>query len=84
MPTILRNRGFRFFFYSSENGEPPHIHVEKDEAEAKYWLLPVSEVFADGFTKAQLRFIRETITENRDLFVNSYHAYFKHSKDTRS
>ena len=28
MPTVLRSNGIRFFFYSSENNEPPHIHVE--------------------------------------------------------
>ena len=27
MPTVLRIDGFRFFFYSLENNEPPHIHM---------------------------------------------------------
>ena len=26
MPTFLILEGYRFFFYSRENGEPPHIH----------------------------------------------------------
>lgn len=38
MPTILRKDGWRFFFYSLENGEPPHVHVRKGDAEAKLWL----------------------------------------------
>jgi hypothetical protein len=38
MPTILRLRGYRFFFFSGEGGEPPHIHVESAENYAKFWL----------------------------------------------
>jgi hypothetical protein len=41
MPTVLRIMGYRFFFYSLEGHEPPHIHVERDEKLAKYWLDPV-------------------------------------------
>jgi len=40
MPTILRKDGFRFYFYSNENDEPAHIHVEKGDAEGKIWLVP--------------------------------------------
>jgi hypothetical protein len=38
MPTILRLDGYRFFFFSNENNEPPHIHVEFGDKLAKYWL----------------------------------------------
>ncbi len=34
MPTLLRWRGYRFFFYSADGWEPPHIHVYKDGKEA--------------------------------------------------
>ena len=39
MPTILFIAGWRFFFYSNEINEPIHIHVQKAEREAKYWIL---------------------------------------------
>ena len=42
MPTALKSKGYRFFFYSNEGNEPPHIHVERAECCAKYWLDPVS------------------------------------------
>lgn len=29
MPTILLWRGHRFFFYSNEGSEPPHVHVAR-------------------------------------------------------
>ncbi len=41
MPTVLRSGGLQFFFYSLENDEPAHIHVERGDATAKYWLDPV-------------------------------------------
>jgi Domain of unknown function (DUF4160) len=44
MPTILRTNGFRFFFYSNENDEPAHVHVEKGNAEGKTWLEPTLSV----------------------------------------
>jgi hypothetical protein len=40
MPTILVQNGFHFKFYSNENHEPPHVHVIKGKAEAKWWLDP--------------------------------------------
>lgn len=42
MPTVLRVAGYRFFFFSNERREPAHIHVERAEAYAKFWLTPVS------------------------------------------
>jgi hypothetical protein len=38
MPTILIVSGWRFFFYANERNEPMHVHCQKAEAEAKYWL----------------------------------------------
>ncbi|MCB9870153.1 MAG: DUF4160 domain-containing protein [Planctomycetes bacterium] len=29
MPTVLRIGSTRFFFYSNEGNEPPHIHIEQ-------------------------------------------------------
>lgn len=34
-PTVLRKDGFKFFFYSREMNEPPHIHVAKGDGAAK-------------------------------------------------
>lgn len=42
MPTVLRIGPYRFFFYSNEGSEPPHVHVESGGRVAKVWLVPVS------------------------------------------
>jgi hypothetical protein len=38
MPTVLRSGPYRFFFYSSDGPEPPHVHVERDAGRVKFWL----------------------------------------------
>jgi hypothetical protein len=55
MPTVLTVNGFRFFFYSNEGTEPPHIHVEKGDAIGKWWLSDLSLSHQDDFTKSDLR-----------------------------
>ena len=42
MSTVLRLLGYRFYWYSNENGEPIHIHVRKENRKAKFWLSPIS------------------------------------------
>ncbi|MBZ0290670.1 MAG: DUF4160 domain-containing protein, partial [Anaerolineae bacterium] len=41
MPTLMRIGRYRFYIYANENDEPPHVHVEAAEDEAKYWLDPL-------------------------------------------
>ncbi len=38
MPTVKIIGPYRFHFYSSDHGEPAHVHVQRDEANAKFWL----------------------------------------------
>lgn len=55
MPTVLRYRGYRFYFYSHEPNEPPHIHVDKDNLSAKFWLSPIFLARNIGFSSKELR-----------------------------
>ena len=41
MPTILRQGPYRFFFYAGDRDEPVHVHVERDDSIAKFWLDPL-------------------------------------------
>ena len=41
MPTVLRSGPYRRFFYAGDGHAPPHVHVERDEGAAKFWLDPV-------------------------------------------
>jgi hypothetical protein len=38
-PTVFKENGYRFFFFSSE--EPRmHVHIVSGNGEAKFWLEP--------------------------------------------
>lgn len=53
-PTVLRDVPYRVFFYSSDRSEPPHVHVNRDERTAKFWLQPVAVANAGGFPQNEL------------------------------
>jgi hypothetical protein len=76
MPVLLRIRGYRFFFYSLEDREPPHIHVAQGGRYAKFWLDPVTLASNRGFRSHELTVIRELALENRDFFLEKWNAYF--------
>ena len=70
MPTLLRVDGFRFFFYSSEGQEPPHVHVEEGDGEAKLWLQPVQLVYSYRLTPAELRRVSELTLQHQAAFFS--------------
>lgn len=76
MPTILRIGQYRFFFYSEEGAEPPHVHIEAAEKRAKYWMHPVQLVKNDRFRSGELREIEEIIAENLDSFLKEWYEFF--------
>ena len=76
MPSILRIGQFRFFFYSNEFGEPPHIHIQSDSKLAKFWLEPVLLAKSIRFTPKELRKLEKIVQENQTLFVERYNEYF--------
>ena len=76
MPTVLRIRGFRFYFYANEGSEPPHIHVDKGGATAKLWLSPFRWEYANGFSPAQQRIIKEIIREHHDELLIRWNERF--------
>ena len=61
MPTVLRERGYRFFFFMADGYEPPHIHVAKEDRAAKFWIDPVELAMKDGMRSHELSEIREII-----------------------
>ena len=77
MPTILVVDGYRFFFYSNEGHEPAHIHIEKGDGIAKWWLDPARKARSEGFSLAQRRRIRAIILEHEAEFIDAWNRYFR-------
>ncbi|WP_428355130.1 DUF4160 domain-containing protein [Methyloprofundus sp.] len=46
----MKDASFRFFFYSNENGEPAHIHIQRERMLAKFWLKPVALASSTRFS----------------------------------
>lgn len=76
MPEVLRVKGYRFFFFSLEGTEPPHIHVEQAERFAKFWLNPVTLVKSRSFRSGELTEIQNIVEEHRDLFMEKWNEHF--------
>lgn len=75
MPTVLREAGYRFHFFSQDGNEPPHIHVEAGGRKAKVWLNDVRLAKNGGFSEVELRRI-EIVSEHRDGFLEAWNEYF--------
>ncbi|GBD96400.1 MAG TPA: DUF4160 domain-containing protein [Nitrospirae bacterium] len=54
MPTVLKVRSYRFFFYAGDRDEPEHIHIESDDKIAKFWLDPVRLQSSGGFSRIEI------------------------------
>lgn len=76
MPTVLRIKGFRFFFYSNEH-LPIHIHIEKENKTAKFNLNPFVElVYSRRFNSSEISEIRKLVSENAELLIHKWNEYF--------
>lgn len=75
MPTILRIVGYRFFFFSNERGEPPHVHVERADAYARIWLQPIEVVEAIDFRPSEVRRIRELTIRHWTTFMEKWNEH---------
>jgi hypothetical protein len=76
MPTVLRIAGLRFFFYSREDNEPPHIHVEQADDVAKFWLDPVELASSYGFSAKEINQIRKLVVAHQAQLLKAWHDYF--------
>lgn len=77
MPTVLRVGPFRFFFYTGDGGEPPHVHIERDDCEAKFWLDPVRLERSRGFRRKEINQLRELVEEHREQLLESWNEFFR-------
>lgn len=80
MPTVLRVSGYRFYFYSHEPNEPPHVHVDQAEKSAKIWLTPVSLARNIGFRSKDLTGLLGLVRTHRDELLERWNDFFGNSR----
>ena len=78
MPTVLRESGYRFFFFSNETREPPHVHVRKGDAYAKVWLSTQTVADSRHLSPSQLRTILAIVEDNASQLRAAWDEYFDH------
>jgi hypothetical protein len=76
LPTVLRSEPYRFFFYSADRNEPPHVHVEHQGNIAKIWIDPVRIADTGGLRRGELLDIERLTRENRDSLLETWNEFF--------
>ncbi len=76
MPTVLRVGPYSFVFFSSDRGEPPHIHVKRDRSIAKYWLDPLALNKNRGFPDHELNQIETLVMQHQLALLEAWHEFF--------
>lgn len=76
MPTVLRIGPYRFFFFAGDRDEPGHIHIEREDKVAKFWLDPVHLQSSGGFSRNEIIRIQKIVGEYQQQLREAWNAYF--------
>lgn len=75
-PTVFREKGYRFFFFSREE-ERMHVHVVSGDGEAKFWLEPEIELSKNHhYSRKRLKEIEALVEVHYDELVSSWQNHF--------
>jgi len=77
MPTVLRTGPYRLYFFSHEPNEPAHVHVDRDDRTAKFWLEPVGLARNLGFPARELTTILRIVQEHQPQLLQAWNDYFR-------
>jgi len=78
MPTVFRFGPYRFYFYSHEPNEPPHVHIDRDDQSCKFWIQNVALARNLGFSAKELRDIEKLVINNQQRLLEAWNEFFGH------
>ena len=74
-PTFRNEKGYKFKIYSNEE-ERMHIHVVKEDCEAKFWLEPEIEIAYKGdFSQHEINKIQNIVELHADYFKKQFQLH---------
>ena len=75
-PTIFKEDGFRFFFFSRE--EPRiHVHVSHADGEAKFWLTPEVIIAVNyGLSDQQINAVKKLVILHYEEITKAWNTHF--------
>lgn len=71
MPTVLQVGPYSFIFFSSDRGEPAHVHVKRDRQMVKFWLNPVTLAKNRGFRDPETNDIARLVKEHQQTLLEA-------------
>lgn len=75
-PTIFREGGFRFYFFSREESRM-HVHVQSQRGEAKFWLVPAIELAQyAGLSRREIAEASRLVQEHENDIRNAWRKHF--------
>lgn len=75
-PTVFREKGYRFFFFSREESRM-HVHIHSGNGEAKFWLEPDIELAKNyGLSRPQIKEIEQIIEVHYNEFKAAWNKRF--------
>jgi hypothetical protein len=75
-PTVFREDGYRFFFFSREETRM-HVHVISGDGEAKFWLEPEIELATNyHYSRSQLKDIESLIEVHSNELISAWQQHF--------
>lgn len=60
----------------ADRGEPPHVHIERDRLEAKFWLDTVRLASGGAFRTLELRRLQRIVEENHEALLEQWDENF--------
>jgi hypothetical protein len=76
MPRIPGIPGpYWFFFFSFDCNEPIHVHVRRENKQAKFWLALVDLAWNHGFSARELNEIRRLVLEHESKIIEAWHEH---------
>lgn len=76
-PTVFREAGYRFFFFSREESRM-HVHVVSGDGEAKFWLEPDLGLAKNhGYNRQQLKEIESIVEAHKNELISAWRQHFR-------
>ena len=66
-------------FYANDH-DPIHIHVIKDDVNAKFTLFPVALVKNNGLKSSEIKLVESVIEENQEIIAEHWNKFFNKTK----
>lgn len=75
-PTVFREGGFRFYFFSREESRM-HVHVHCADGEAKFWIEPAIELaLMTGLNDRQVHAAQALVEEHENEIRSAWQQHF--------